>query len=960
MAEKVYIWDFKESVNKEDILTTQANIDPGDTQLQQPAPAPAPTPVTWFDIAQKQYQAWALSKEQKDQLAGLVTSKIDTWMTRDEAIKATQEQLKWAKVPEWKPKPIETQPIDTLTWAPVGEPAVVPKVETPKVEEVKWAPITDAQTIKSNQLANQETERQMKEQKDAKAKQDFSNALNAGANLEDLAKIVNDNPSLKQDFNNQVKLFYKNKANAQFVNKYAWLSKEQLYTEYENWNIVIWSQQYNLLPAETKNRLEEFKKLQDAINTWDTKKQEERFIIDNEKILSLNDIVSELKELFTSDLRAKSEEILNNPNIVSKRQEIEDKQWEINNIDKSIKDTEKRIRKEFAWSPESFIQAMLWDELDGLYNTREYLINDYNSKLSTYQSLKEDAQNELELYKYEDAQNKQIYQTALWLYEQRRQEVVKMQETLRLEMRADEKEAKMLEYQQAMQDFEEESKIMAEQRALQSQKELMEFQYKLKAWEISGKWLERQDWLYFVEDNGKATLVVNWWLNTTSDGWLQIISRDANWDYYMEYKDALWNTIWANMNNTTLDNANAINLLNAPDWTLIPSRLSETTNVAWGKECWEYVNDIVSGIVWEKIWSYYQDKLNYASDVTWWVWDVVVWQPKPQDPEWSKWGHTWVIVGESGDNWIVKSSNLEWKWLISTVTVPKNVIDWYRQTGLIPKKYNKIWDFNSWEVSLFNSDKYNPQTDKDDARVKRFYQFKEVQKKIRSDLWSSLSDIMDSSQGQKDLTSSDNSTYKDINLVVGQLANLNTAINEYRDEATGFFSKDEFSPLAWIISSSNPYNTKAQEIKARLQALVPKVARWIFWEVWVLTDTDIQNYMQTLPNIKQTAEVQDVVQYALLSTLSRAIESNIRVDAWTYDVSWLSWIYKQIQNDISDLEWNIVDKNDTWDVYIHTDSDWVKRTMPALKAEMVRQIQNWEATAEQWRIYLDNNNLTIY
>jgi hypothetical protein len=56
-------------------------------------------------------------------------------------------------------------------------------------------------------------------------------------------------------------------------------------------------------------------------------------------------------------------------------------------------------------------------------------------------------------------------------------------------------------------------------------------------------------------------------------------------------------------------------------------------------------------------------------------------------------------------------------------------------------------------------------------------------------------------------------------------------------------------------------------IKAELQGLVPKVARGIFGEVGVLTDTDIKNYIQTLPNIKQTASAQDIIMLSMLDTI---------------------------------------------------------------------------------------------
>lgn len=115
------------------------------------------------------------------------------------------------------------------------------------------------------------------------------------------------------------------------------------------------------------------------------------------------------------------------------------------------------------------------------------------------------------------------------------------------------------------------------------------------------------------------------------------------------------------------------------------------------------------------------------------------------------------------------------------------------------------------------------------------------------------------------------------------------------------------NPIQSIIANKNPWNTKAQEVKARLQAIVPKIARGIFGEVGVLTDQDIANYMQTLPNIKQTASVQDVVQLALLETLKSGLDNNISVDSATYDTSGLVGNYKKLTQKIGELQKKVVD-----------------------------------------------------
>ena len=65
--------------------------------------------------------------------------------------------------------------------------------------------------------------------------------------------------------------------------------------------------------------------------------------------------------------------------------------------------------------------------------------------------------------------------------------------------------------------------------------------------------------------------------------------------------------------------------------------------------------------------------------------------------------------------------------------------------------------------------------------------------------------------------------------------------------------------------------------------------------------------MKTLPNIKQTADVQDVVQYALLDTLKNALDSAIAIDSATYDISGISGKYKKLNDKIEALRNKIVE-----------------------------------------------------
>ena len=90
-----------------------------------------------------------------------------------------------------------------------------------------------------------------------------------------------------------------------------------------------------------------------------------------------------------------------------------------------------------------------------------------------------------------------------------------------------------------------------------------------------------------------------------------------------------------------------------------------------------------------------------------------------------------------------------------------------------------------------------------------------------------------------------------------------SAITKLQDMQTVKFQLDEIEkrlsaestwPIIWKIKKLNPYDVEAQVILAQLAWLTPKVARWIFWEVWVLTDADIENYQRALPNLTSTEQ----------------------------------------------------------------------------------------------------------
>ncbi len=145
--------------------------------------------------------------------------------------------------------------------------------------------------------------------------------------------------------------------------------------------------------------------------------------------------------------------------------------------------------------------------------------------------------------------------------------------------------------------------------------------------------------------------------------------------------------------------------------------------------------------------------------------------------------------------------------------------------------------------------------------------------------------IMKASAGGKDPEASFATSFEKAVNVVGQIADLQKLFeSDDKPKVTGADGKKvklDMSPITGIFKSANPYDTKAQSIKAQLSAIVPNLARGIYGEVGVLTDNDVQIYSRTLPNLRSTEEVRKAVLGLTIRSIQRAIENKIRINAGT-------------------------------------------------------------------------------
>lgn len=110
-------------------------------------------------------------------------------------------------------------------------------------------------------------------------------------------------------------------------------------------------------------------------------------------------------------------------------------------------------------------------------------------------------------------------------------------------------------------------------------------------------------------------------------------------------------------------------------------------------------------------------------------------------------------------------------------------------------------------------------------------------------------------------------------------------------------------PIIGTLRSMNPYDFDARAIQATLQAIVPNLARGVYGEVGVLTDNDIKNYIQTLPNIKSTEQQNKFVMGMTLRSLQSGLLAQLEVlQAGGYDLSGFRNSYDKMARQANDIE----------------------------------------------------------
>lgn len=103
-------------------------------------------------------------------------------------------------------------------------------------------------------------------------------------------------------------------------------------------------------------------------------------------------------------------------------------------------------------------------------------------------------------------------------------------------------------------------------------------------------------------------------------------------------------------------------------------------------------------------------------------------------------------------------------------------------------------------------------------------------------------------------------------------------------------------PIISKLAKLNSRDADYAAISASINQMASNIARW-FWEKWVLTDKDIERYMQTIPNEKMGNKARDVVGTLLKAKLYDWLIATIESEAKNKkDVSMYLWEYREAIN----------------------------------------------------------------
>ena len=570
-----------------------------------------------------------------------------------------------------------------------------------------------------------------------------------------------------------------------------------------------------------------------------------------------------------------------------KVQEIQD------TMDHTLKDVEKEFA--WTWATSSFIRREAQKRLEWLQEQYKVAAREYDEYAGQYKQIQSNINNQLSLkekqYEYEQ-QSQQIAFQRLWIVNNLyKQEVAQKDQILN----------RFLDQQE---------KKQAQQEALDTFKSEMDYKLKAQYWDVNSKnpiirkiaienavtdTLNQFKWWTF--QRSKATIVndvtklVNKWMslwdaikqnitdklhsNPQFNAWaanqIMIHQNETRpivtkiWNTWYYYENWQWKII---------------NPSNNPEKTL--QILDQFKDWTKGWQCGTFVNNVLQAEWYNRVVkNTIEDKEKLINSKIPEIWDVAIMNSPTQPKYW----HV-AIVQKVNPDWtiVIKESNGTGNQLIWTRTIPTKDVLWYynpkKDIKLTPADIVRFNSMGVWQAAKLTGE----------MKIKYEY-FEDYKAGLYNKKWADLVKLLQFSRGWKQLT---DSTWK-------WLTKINTAFNQI-NWLWNAIKETKTWPAIWRLIKENPYNVNAKTIQAWIQGTLPNWARWVFNEVWVLTDQDIKNYAETIPNLTNTEDQNKAILAMDLQILWNSYTSQLEwLARWHYDVSWYIWKIKDLQIKVNKL-----------------------------------------------------------
>lgn len=402
-----------------------------------------------------------------------------------------------------------------------------------------------------------------------KAVNNLQSLLESWASRQEINRFILQNRDFVEDFKPALKNYFKTQDNIDFFNKYSTYNAEELFQAYKEWNIIVWSEKYSLLSEQQRKSFEEYKRLVEKSNTWEAFSYTDI----NNNTLSLNDVLSEVNTLFSTNIREEYNQKINSPEMETLKNDMTSKAEEIWKLDNTIKNLEDDLRAQYPWISEWRLQALLRRDSKELFRKRDDLVVWYNSLQSRYSMEMDEIKYGIELSKYEDSIKRDNFMTALNIYNTER-------------ARMDVQEQRVFEQEQAE---------LSAQRQLAMQKEMVLFNEQVnahKGWQYIDKW----DWnLYYVKDWEVLSAIK--WL-----GKINTATSDDRYDYkFYEWEDWSYTAFTIDKQNNKISQQTFNIKWQQAGWYLATLWNWQITSYGWIHDNWRWLD--IDWNIWDPIYT---------------------------------------------------------------------------------------------------------------------------------------------------------------------------------------------------------------------------------------------------------------------------------------------------------------------------------------------------------------------